>query len=69
LKPIEPEEIFKVAAEGQRCLRYSARLNVIYYLTGAEREDEKQMLMSLASRNGGQFPLNSRRSAVLSFDS
>src|ERR1700731_284838 len=55
LKPIPPEEIFKVADAGQKSLRRPARLHVIYYLTGAERQDERQMLMSLASRNNGQF--------------
>ena len=55
MKPIPADEIFNVAAAGQKDLRTSARVHVIYYLTGAEREDEKQMLMSLASRNGGQF--------------
>jgi len=55
LKPIPPEELFRVAAAGQKDLRTSARVHVIYYLTGAERDEEKQMLQSLASRNGGQF--------------
>jgi hypothetical protein len=55
LKPIPPEELFKVAEAGQKSLRRPARLHVIYYLTGEERQDERQMLMSLASRNNGQF--------------
>jgi von Willebrand factor type A domain len=55
LKPIPPEELFNVAETGQKSLRRRARLHVIYYLTGDERQDERQMLMSLASRNNGQF--------------
>jgi hypothetical protein len=55
MKPIPAEQIFKVAADGQKELRNSARVHVIYYLTGTEREDEREMLMTLATRNGGQF--------------
>jgi hypothetical protein len=55
MKPIPAEQIFKIAEAGQKGLRNSARVHVIYYLTGAEREDEREMLMSLASKNGGQF--------------
>jgi hypothetical protein len=55
MKPIPAEDIYKTAADGQKGLRNSARIHVIYYLTGTEREDEREMLMTLASRNGGQF--------------
>ncbi len=55
MKPIPADELLQVAAEGQKGLRKSARMHVIYYLTGAEREDERDMLMTLANRNGGQF--------------
>jgi hypothetical protein len=55
MKPIPAEEIFQVAMAGQKTLRNSARVHVIYYLTGTEREDEREMLMTLAARNGGQF--------------
>lgn len=55
MRPIEAEEILKITADSQKELRGSARVHVIYYLTGIERDEEKQMLMSLASRNGGQF--------------
>lgn len=55
MRPIPAEEILQVAAEGQKSLRNSARVHVIYYLTGTEREDEREMLTTLASRNGGQF--------------
>jgi hypothetical protein len=55
MRPIPAEDIFKVAEAGQKNLRNSARVHVIYYLTGTEREDEREMLMTLASRNGGQF--------------
>lgn len=55
LKPIEAEDIWKVAAAGQKALPKPARLHVIYYLTGADREDERKMLRTLATRNGGKF--------------
>jgi|tagenome__1003787_1003787.scaffolds.fasta_scaffold20982547_2 hypothetical protein len=55
MKPIPPEKLFDVAAAGQKGLRRSARVHVIYYVTGEDRDEERQMLMSLASRNGGQF--------------
>lgn len=55
LSAIPADDIWKVADEGQRSLRSPARLHVIYYLTGAEKEDEERMLRGLASKNGGQF--------------
>lgn len=55
LKPIPPDELFKAAAEGQKGLSRSAKLNVIYYVTGEERDDERDMLQQLARRNGGSF--------------
>jgi hypothetical protein len=55
LKPIPPEELFKAAADGQKGLSRSAKLNVIYYVTGQERDDERDMLQQLARRNGGSF--------------
>ena len=55
MRPIPPEDIFSVVTAGQKALRNSARVHVIYYLTGVEREEEREMLMSLAARNGGQF--------------
>jgi hypothetical protein len=55
MRPIPAEEIFDVAATGQKNLRTSARVHVIYYVTGTEREEEREMLMTLATRNGGQF--------------
>ena len=55
MKPIPAEELFDVTAAGQKDLRKGARVHVIYYLTGAEREEEREMLKALASRNGGQF--------------
>ena len=55
MRNIPAEEIFEVTAKGQKGLRNSARVHVIYYLTGADREEEREMLMALASRNGGQF--------------
>jgi hypothetical protein len=55
LHPIPPEELFKVAEAGQQSLTKRARLHIIYYLDGKEKAEERQMLMSLASRNNGQF--------------
>jgi von Willebrand factor type A domain len=55
LKPIPDGDIFKAAESGQKNLSKRARLHVIYYLTGADKADERQMLISLAARNGGQF--------------
>ncbi|HXA09727.1 MAG TPA: VWA domain-containing protein [Chthoniobacterales bacterium] len=55
LKPIPPQEIYKVAEEGQKELSKRAHLHVIYYLSGKEKPDEVAMLRGLASRNGGKF--------------
>ena len=55
LRPIPAEELFKVTEAGQKNLTKRAKLHIIYYLNGKERADEKQMLMSLAARNSGQF--------------
>src|SRR5205085_5946723 len=55
LKAIPPEEIFRITDANQKTLSRRARLHVIYYLTGADKPDERQMLMTLAARNSGQF--------------
>jgi len=55
LSPIPPEDIFRVADEGQKTLPKRAKIHVIYYLNGKEKADERQMLMNLAARNGGAF--------------
>jgi len=55
LRPIPAEELFKVTDAGQKALTKRAKLHIIYYLNGTERPEEKQMLMSLAARNSGQF--------------
>jgi hypothetical protein len=55
LKPIPPQEIYKVAEEGQKQLSKKAHLHVIYYLNGKEKSDEADMLRGLASRNSGRF--------------
>ena len=54
-KPIPPQEIYKVAEEGQKQLPKKAHLHVIYYLNGKEKSDEADMLRGLASRNSGKF--------------
>src|SRR3954462_15727913 len=43
MKPIPPEKLFDVAAAGQKGLRRSARVHVIYYVTGEDRDEERQM--------------------------
>ncbi len=55
LKPIPPQEIYKVAEEGQKELPKKAHLHVIYYLNAKEKSDEVDMLRGLASRNSGKF--------------
>ena len=55
LKPIPPQEIYKIAEEGQKQLPKKAHLHVIYYLNGKEKSDEVDMLRGLASRNSGKF--------------
>ena len=55
LKPIPPQEIYKVAEEGQKQLPKKAHLHVIYYVNAKEKSDEIDMLRGLASRNSGKF--------------
>ncbi|MEO6872993.1 MAG: hypothetical protein ABI233_12360 [Chthoniobacterales bacterium] len=55
LKSIPPEELYKIAAEGQTTLPKKAHLHTIYYLNAKEKKAEREMLLQLASRNGGQF--------------
>jgi hypothetical protein len=55
LKPIPPQEIYRVAEEGQKKLAKKAHLHVIYYLNSQEKSDEVNMLRGLASRNSGKF--------------
>ncbi len=55
LKPIPPQEIYKVAEEGQKELPKKAHLHVIYYLNGKEKSEEVDMLRGLANRNSGKF--------------
>jgi hypothetical protein len=55
LQPIPPEQIFKVVETGQKKLPQRARIHVVYYVTGKEKPDERQMLMNLAARSSGKF--------------
>ena len=55
LQPIPPEQIFKVIEDGQKTLPRRARIHVIYYVTGKEKADERQMLMNLAAHTSGKF--------------
>lgn len=55
LKEISANDLYKVAETGQKTLPKKARLHTIYYLNAKEKNEERQMLQQLASRNGGQF--------------
>lgn len=56
LHAIPAEDIWNAAEAGQKGLGPKrARLHVVYYLTGADKEGERAMLTTLAERNGGQF--------------
>ena len=55
LKPIPPQEIYKVAEERQKRRPKKAHLHVIYYVNAKEKSDEIDMLRGLASRNSGKF--------------
>ena len=52
-RSINADDIFRAADEGQKSLRKKARLHAIYYLTGEDKPNERQMLTDLATRNGG----------------
>ena len=54
-KKIEADDIYRVVDEGQKTLSKKARIHAIYYLTGKEKAEERQLLQRLASRTGGQF--------------
>lgn len=54
-KKIDAEDIYRVVDEGQKTLTKKARVHAIYYITGKEKAEERQMLQRLASRTGGQF--------------
>ncbi len=55
LKEIPANDLYKIAETGQKTLPKKARLHTIYYLNAKEKNEERQMLQQLASRNGGQF--------------
>lgn len=55
LQPIPAKEIWDAADAGQKNLEKEARLHVIYYITGADRADERAMLGGLARKNNGRF--------------
>ena len=55
LKEIPANDLYKIAETGQKTLSKKARLHTIYYLNAKEKNEERQMLQQLASRNGGQF--------------
>ena len=55
LSAIPDQELFNAAEAGQKTLSKRARLHVIYYVTGADKPEERQMLSRLAGNNGGAF--------------
>lgn len=55
LKEIPANDLYKIAETGQKTLPKKARLHTIYYLNAKEKNEERQMLQQLASRNGGRF--------------
>jgi hypothetical protein len=55
LAPIPEQEIYNTAEDGQKTLTKRARLHAIYYVTGEEKQEERQMLSRLAARNDGKF--------------
>lgn len=54
-RKITPEDIFAVAETGQKTLHRRAKIHSVYYMTGDDRAEERQMLATLAGRNGGKF--------------
>jgi enhancing lycopene biosynthesis protein 2 len=54
-KKIDADDIYRVVDEGQKTLSKKARVHAIYYITGKEKAEERQLLQRLASRTGGQF--------------
>ena len=52
-KKIGPEDLYRIAEEGQKALSKKAKLHTIYYLTGKDKPEEERMLRQLANRNGG----------------
>lgn len=54
-RKIRPEDIFTVAEAGQKALQRRAKIHAIYYMTGDDKAEERQMLIALAGRNGGKF--------------
>ena len=52
---ISPEDIFQVARDGEKTLKKPAKIHTIYYVTGEDKPEERQMLMTLSAQNGGKF--------------
>ncbi len=55
LSPIPADRILDAAEAGQKTLVQEARLHVIYYVTGSEKREERDMLDKLARKNHGKF--------------
>lgn len=54
-RKITQSDIFQVVEQGERRLRTRAKIHTIYYVTGSDDSDEREMLRDLASRYGGKF--------------
>lgn len=52
---IPTEDIVALTGQLQRSLPKEARLHTIYFMTGPDKPAERELLKSLAARNGGQF--------------
>jgi hypothetical protein len=52
---ISSEELLKLTRDLQKSLVQEARLHTIYFVTGANKSDERELLRSLARRNNGKF--------------
>ncbi|HPA19011.1 MAG TPA: vWA domain-containing protein [Verrucomicrobiae bacterium] len=53
--PIPTDDILGLTAQLQRSLPKEARLHTIYFMTGPNKPAERELLKSLAARNGGRF--------------
>lgn len=52
---IPTEELVGLAGQLQRSLAKEARLHTIYFMTGPDKPAERDLLKTLAERNGGRF--------------
>lgn len=55
LVDIPVEKLIGVIEEGQTTLEEPARIHVIYYVTGQDKNNERSLLRKIASKTGGSF--------------